>query len=521
MPFSKILSAQNHLLKAHIISVETDISKGSLHAFSIVGLPDKAIEEARDRVSAAIKNSGYKSPKQTNAKIVVSLAPADIKKEGPAFDLPIALGYLLAVEEIEFDPEKKLFIGELALDGSVRPVDGILSYARLALSQGITELFVPQENATEAALIQGISVYGVSTLTETINHLNTRKEHIEKRVLLEPQQTVDPVSFIQKNEYCADLDDVVGQGAAKRGLIIAASGGHNIALYGPPGTGKTMLARALHSILPPLTFDEMLEITEIHSVAGCLDGSIITSPPVRAPHHTSSYTSLVGGGSVPKPGEITLAHRGILFLDEFPEFDRKVIESLRQPLEDRIVSIARARGTARFPAHFILVAAMNPCPCGNRGIQGKECICAPLDIARYGRKLSGPIIDRIDMWIEVSKIDHDRLMRGRSLTGETDRAKKIVIQSRARQKERCKKLDIDACCNADISSRDMARSSFLSKDAEITINKAAQTYDLSARGYHRTIKLARTIADIEGSEYIKVPHIMEALQYRQRQFKKD
>ncbi len=508
MKFSTIQSAQNYLLKAHLISIEIDITRG-LHAFSIVGLPDKAVEESRDRVCAALKNSGFKSPKQTNAKIVVSLAPADIKKEGPAFDLPIALGYLLASQAIDFNPSESLFVGELALDGRVRPIRGTLSLARLASENNIRHVFVPEENAREASVLENIHVYGVKSLRDVILHL-THKKYINPTIYTKQKNNISEKHYL-------DLDDIVGQETAKRGLIIAASGGHNIAFYGPPGTGKTMLARSIASILPELTFTESLEVTEIHSVLGNLDTGLITKPPLRAPHHTSSYTAIVGGGSGTKPGEITLAHRGVLFLDEFPEFDKRVIESLRQPLEDKSITLSRSKVTVTFPAHFMLVIAFNPCPCGNKGILTKICTCTSATITRYERKISGPIIDRIDMWIEVSKIDHQHLLQHHTNVRKNSiQARQTVKKARETQYARSKTVRGLAVLNSAISTRDLSVIASLSPESKKILDDAASIHNLSGRGYHRVIKLARTIADIGDSKTVESPHILEALQYRQK-----
>lgn len=505
MAFAKVYSAQTFLLTPHLISVETDLSKG-LHAFTIVGLPDKAVEEARDRVGAAIKNAGYKSPKNRNKKTVVSLAPADLKKEGPLFDLAIALSFLLASRDISFNPEGKIFLGELSLDGALRPVRGVLPLARFAKEQGFTELYVPKENAAEAALIEGLAVYAVSSLKEIIAHLTDEEE----RLLRQP-----PTIFeARTGDFDVDLDDVRGQEVGKRGLLIAAAGKHNLALFGPPGTGKSMLAKALRSILPALSFDEALEVTSVHSVAGTLEGSLLTAPPFRAPHHTSSHAALVGGGSSPRPGEITLAHKGVLFLDEFPEFDRRVVEALRQPLEDRVIAISRVKGSATFPADFILVAALNPCPCGNFGSEKKECVCLPSHLLRYQRKISGPLMDRIDMWIEVPEIAHERLSARRARSGESAEAREKILAARKIQEERFKDHPRGVRTNAAMSVRDLEETISLPKDIVAALNAAAARMLLSPRAYHKTLKLARTIADLEGAQKIKMPHVLEALSYR-------
>ena len=517
MSFSKVYSAQTIGLRGRIIDVETDISKKTLHAFTIVGLPDKAVEESRDRVSAAIKNSGFKSPKSRQEKVVVSLAPADIKKEGPFFDSAIALSFLLAEEDISFDPNEKLFLGELALDGALRPVKGVLPIVLEAKRSGFKEIFVPEENAREAALISGISIYGAKTLNDIVNHLsciseknNDEKEISAAMLLPFPKTAILPRAL--ENEI--DIGDIIGQETAKRGLEIAAAGGHNICMYGPPGTGKTMLAKAFSSLLPDLSFDDVLEVTGIHSVAGILsDDFLVTRAPFRSPHHSASFTSVVGGGTIPKPGEITLAHKGVLFLDEFPEFDRRVIESLRQPLEDKVISISRVRGMARFPADVILVAAMNPCPCGYYGVSNRECACSASDISRYRKKISGPIMDRIDMWIYVGAVSHEELLRkDKRNTKDIVEAKRRVALARAFQKKRFS----SGKTNASMSVRDISKYISLDENTKKELDLSAGKMNLSARAYHKVLKLARTLADLEGDEQISFSHISEAIGYRPR-----
>jgi magnesium chelatase family protein len=520
MSFSRVYSAQTYLLKGKVVTVEVDITKNTLHAFTVVGLPDKAVDESKDRMSSALKNSGFPSPKNQNQKIVISLSPGDLKKEGPYFDLAIALAYLLSADEIVFDPEGKLFLGELSLNGELQPLKGVLPLTEQAAQKGFKEIYVPIANTREAALVEGITVYGVKTLREIIDHIRTPKKDKNGKLLEpEPKKLIPtaPTEIIHTDVlYDTDFTDIRAQENAKRGLEIAAAGGHNIALSGPPGTGKTMLARAFASLLPPLSKEDILEITGIHSIIGLLDDTLITRPPLRAPHHTASYVSMIGGGANIKPGEVTLAHKGVLFLDEFPEFEKRVIEALRQPLEDNVVSISRARGSALFPSNFILIASMNPCPCGNLGNKNKQCICKPSDLDRYKRKLSGPIMDRIDLWVGVAPVEYEKLSMNDSSGESTHTIRERVLRARDIQHSRFKENTRNISTNSEMNTKELLSFAPLTEEIRELLNKTATSLQLSARAYHRVIKLARTIADLEGKSDIAESHILEALQYRPR-----
>lgn len=500
----KLHSAEVVGIEGEMIDVEIDLSPG-LHSFSIVGLADKAVEESRDRIAAAIKNTGARPPHKKNNRVTVSLAPADLKKEGPAFDFPIALAYMLASGQAKFSPEGKLFLGELALDGTLRPVKGVLSLATAAAAHGFTELFVPHGNGKEASLAKDILVFEVSSLKEALEHLEGKKSAASV-----PYQ--EPIN--EQDIYPYDFADVIGQETAKRGLEIAAAGGHNILLSGPPGAGKTLLSRALPSILPKPTLSEIIEMTKIHSVAGTLPRmhGVMTARPFRSPHHTASHIALVGGGAYPRPGEITLAHRGVLFLDEFPEFDKRVIESLRQPLEDGVISVSRARGSVTFPANVMLVAAMNPCPCGNLGNPRKECTCLAHVVERYARKISGPILDRIDMWIDVHAVEHEKLSNAQTPSERSHDIRARIEQARATQLARF--VGTPFLTNSEMGVKEIKTFCAVGTDATRVLDTAARQLDLSARAYHRVLKTARTIADLAEEPIITTGHILEALQYR-------
>lgn len=504
---SKVFSAELEGIEAKPIEVETDVNVG-LHSFAIVGLADKALSEAKERVNSALKNSGAKPPNRDNRKIVVNLAPADVKKTGSHYDCAIAIAFLLATEQLKkFNTADKMFIGELALDGRLRPVAGALNIALSAKRAGYKYLFVPKENAVEAALIEGIKVVPVENLVQLMAIL-------EQRSAL-PVQPVTKIEIL-KNETAFDISDIKGQASAKRALLIAAAGGHNILMSGSPGAGKTMLAQALISLLPPLSIQEVLEITSIYSAAGMLGGkSYIKERPFRAPHHSASLAAVIGGGQNPRPGEVSLAHRGVLFLDELPEFRRDVLESLRQPLESGEVHISRARAMLSLPARFLLVSAMNPCPCGYKDDPERECKCPPHLADRYTKKVSGPLLDRIDLQIEVPRVEPGALLSKNRNKSEGDEARKKVLLAREMQKQRLFKYNLTT--NAEMSSKECDNLISFTTSAEQFIKDFLPKASLSARGYYKVLKVARTIADLEGEEKVNDTHIQEAFSYRLRE----
>lgn len=501
---SRVYSCAVVGLEGVIVEVEVDYTNG-LPGVTIVGLPDAAVQESRERVQTAVKNAGLHFPRH---RIVVNLAPAVVRKEGPAYDLPIALGVIILADYLPHDVvDQTLVIGELSLDGSVRHTRGILPMAATARSNGYKRMFVPEIDAPEAALIPDLEIYPVKSLADLYDHLSGRR-------LIQQYQPTD--NILEPLFIPTDFSEIKGQEHVKRALEVAAAGGHNVLMVGSPGAGKTLLARALPSILPEMSIEESLDVTRIYSVADQLPAGtpLLRHRPFRAPHHTISHAGLVGGGNIPKPGEISLAHRGVLFLDEFPEFGTRVLEVMRQPMEDKVVTISRAKGSLTFSANFQLLAAMNPCPCGYYGDSQKPCTCAPAMVTKYQKRISGPLLDRIDIHIEVPRVDYEKLSSNRvSETSESIR-QRVQAARDIQNKRFANRGAKDIVCNADMRVGEVRQYCQLQAEGQSLMRSAMSQLNLSARAYHRILKLSRTIADLAGSEEIQSAHLAEALQYR-------